>query len=222
MGSRLAAFVIWAALAASAVFWALRLLPRPAAPPAHAVLVPSSAALAGDLSRVLGADPDADSEPGDDEQPAPAADSRFRLIGVVAPRSSAPRAAGVALIAFDDKPPKAYRVGATVDGDLVLQSVHARGAVLGPRGQPPQVALELPALPPPSVGVPSGAVPGATPALRQPLQGRFGVQAPMRAPPPAAGVPPPAAGMPPAAVIPQSDDEDPPPAPAPAPRRPPV
>lgn len=218
MVSRLAAFVIWAALAASVVFWGLRLLARPAAPPAHAVLVPSSAALAGDLSRVLGADPSADDEPEDDGRAAaPAADARFRLVGVVAPRSSAPRAAGVALIAFDDKPPKAYRVGATVDGDLVLQSVHARGAALGPRGQPPQVALELPVLPPPSVGVPPGAMPGAAPALRQPLQGRFGVQAPLGAPPPAAVVPPPGAVMPP------SDDEDaPPPAPAPAPRRPPV
>jgi len=46
--------------------------------------------------------------------------------------------------------------------------VHARGASLGARGQPAQVVLELPALPPPSVGVPAGAgqplpVPGMPP-----------------------------------------------------------
>lgn len=217
MVSRLFAFVVWAALAASVVFWGVRLLSRPAPPPAHAALVSSADALKGDLSRVLGAGPAAEGEPeDDDESPAPVADARFRLVGVVAPRSSAPRAAGVALIAFDGKPAKAFRVGAPVDGELVLQSVHARGAALGPRGRPPQVTLELPALPPPSVGVPAGALPGAAPALRAPIPGRMGVQAPFT-------VPPPATAMPPAAVpSPDGDDEPSAPAPAPAPRRPPV
>jgi general secretion pathway protein C len=48
-------------------------------------------------------------------------------------------------------------VGTSVDGELMLLAVHARGASLGPRGQPPQLALELPALPPPSTGTLQGS-----------------------------------------------------------------
>jgi general secretion pathway protein C len=98
-------------------------------------------------------------------QPLP--DPRFRLIGVVAPRSAAARGEGVALIATEGKPPKAYRVGAAVDGELVLLAVHSRGASLGPRGQPAEVALDLPALPPPSTGTLPGAA-FASPVPRGP------------------------------------------------------
>ena len=89
--------------------------------------------------------------------PVAQADARFRLIGVVAPRAAAAAAEGLALIATDGKPAKAYRVGTAVDGEMVLLAVHARGASLGPRGQPAQVALELPALPPPATGTLPGA-----------------------------------------------------------------
>ena len=164
MVARLAAFVIWAAVAASAVYWGAKLLARPAPVPAHAVLAVAPAAIGGDLSRVLGADAPVPQR----ASAVPAADPRFRLIGVAAPRGKGPAAVGVALIATDGKVARAYRIGAVVDGDLVLQAVHARGASLGARGQPAQVVLELPALPPPSVGVPAGAgqplpVPGMPP-----------------------------------------------------------
>jgi general secretion pathway protein C len=153
MLSRLAAFVIWAAVAASIVFWAMRLWVKPTTVPAHATLVGMASGFDGNLSRLFGPDVD----PSDPAAPVAqaAADPRFRLIGVVAPRSAAANAEGLAVIVLDDKPPRAYRVGAAVDGDIVLQSVHARGASLGPRGQPAQVALELPALPPPATGVPA-------------------------------------------------------------------
>ncbi|MBK6593938.1 MAG: hypothetical protein IPG23_15055 [Burkholderiales bacterium] len=54
---------------------------------------------------------------------------------------------GAALIAVDGKPPKPFRVGASVDGNLVLQSVAARRATLaaGVDG-PAQMTLELPPL----------------------------------------------------------------------------
>ncbi len=174
MGARLAAFVIWAAVAATAVYWAAGLLARPAPIPAHASLIRSSSALAGDLGRVLGVEA---AQPA--QAAAAAADPRFRLVGVVAARGE--RAGGVALIATDDKPARAYRVGAAVDGELVLQAVHARGAELGAPGEAAQVALELPALPPPRTGVPgaAGAVP--PPAVARP-----------RAPARAAAPPPPA------------------------------
>lgn len=181
MLSRLSAFVIWAAVAASLVFWGLRLLGRSDPPPAQATLVSPAAALKGDVARVLGAEPVAATRA--EAGPEPVVDARFRLIGVVAPRSAAARDQGVALIAFDGKPPKAFRVGSTVDGEWVLQSVHARGASLGPRGQAAQLALELPALPPPSAGVPPGAGgaprPAAFPAVRPPRPGGALVEAPM-------------------------------------------
>jgi general secretion pathway protein C len=54
---------------------------------------------------------------------------------------------GAALISVDGKAAKPYRVGAMVDGNLVLQSVAARQAVLaaGADGSA-QVTLELPPL----------------------------------------------------------------------------
>lgn len=156
MLSRIAAFVIWAAVAASIVFWALRLWTQPIAAPAHATVVSTSSGFNGDLSRVFGTDPPS-TVPVGAAAPQPQADARYRLIGVVAPRAAAAKGEGLALIATEGKPPKAYRVGAPVDGELVLLAVHSRGASLGPRGHPAQVALELPALPPPNTGTLPGA-----------------------------------------------------------------
>jgi general secretion pathway protein C len=165
MLSRFAAFVIWAAVAASIVFWALRLGTRPLAVPAHTQLVSAASGVDADLSRLFGSDAPA-VPPSAAMAPAVQADARFRLVGVVAARTPAAAAEGLALIATDGKPAKAYRVGTAVDGEMVLLAVHARGASLGPRGQPAQVALELPALPPPA----SGTLPGAAapPALPRP------------------------------------------------------
>ncbi|MCU0919850.1 MAG: hypothetical protein MUF16_05870 [Burkholderiaceae bacterium] len=179
MLSRLAAFVIWAAVAASIVFWAMRLWVTPIAVPAHGTVASTSAGFNGDLGRVFGVDtpPTAVAQAA---APQVQADARFRLIGVVAPRAAAAHAEGLALIATEGRPPKAYRVGAAVDGELVLLGVHSRGASLGPRGQAAQVALELPALPPPTTGtlpgsafaVPTARAPAAMPAQRpqQPQQ----------------------------------------------------
>ena len=169
MVSRLAAFVIWAAVAASIVFWALRLWAQPIAVPAHATVVATAGGFKGDVGRVLGTDaPIAMAS----MAAAPVqADSRFRLIGVVAPRASSAQAEGLALIATDGKPAKAYRVGREVDGELVLLGVHARGASLGPRGQPAQIDLQLPALPPPTTGTmpgSAGIMPLPRPALPLP------------------------------------------------------
>ena len=151
MLARLCAFVIWALVAATAVFWGLRLVVAAPAAPAHAVPVGETAALRGDLSRLLGSAPVATRA----AVAAPEAASRFRLIGVMAPRAAAASAAegsGVALIAVDGKPPKAYAVGARLDGEVMLQSVSLRAAsiAMGP-GQAP-VLLELAPLAPPATG----------------------------------------------------------------------
>lgn len=150
MKVRLVAFVIWAAVAATAMFWILRLgVSSPSAPP-HTVAVGLAAAPRGDLTRVFGAAPVAVAGGPNAVVQTPQA-SRFKLLGVAAPRQGGD-SNGLALIAVDGKPARGYAVGAAVDGDLLLQSVEPRGAKLGARGAAAQVTLELPALPLPATG----------------------------------------------------------------------
>ena len=169
MLARLCAFVVWALVGATAVFWGLRLLVHAPATPAAAVAVGDAAAVRVDLTRLLGAAPVAVAAPA----AAAEASSRFRLLGIMAAKpSTAGRAHGVALIAVDGKLPKAYRVGSPLDGELVLQSVSLRSAAIGPARGGPTVTLELPALPTAATGtlpvalfapVPTGMAPGLMP-----------------------------------------------------------
>jgi general secretion pathway protein C len=166
MLARLSAFVIWAVVAATAVFWGLRLLVNAPTAPPHTVSLADAGAVRGDLTRLLGTTPAATAQAPVQAQPELA--SRFRLVGVMAPRPAAASAGslqGVALIAVDGKPAKAYAVGTRLDGDMVLQSVSLRGAAIGmPQGDA-AVRLELPALPPPATGTlpPIGAAAPAEP-----------------------------------------------------------
>lgn len=172
MGVRLASFVVWFAVAACGLFWGLRLMARPLAAPAHALAVQSAAGGGGaDVSRLLGVAAPPLAVAADAPVSAPA-DSRFKLLGVVAPRGTGGDA-GLALIAVDGKPPRAFGLGATVDTPLVVLAVQHRGVQLGPRGGPVQLRLELPALPPPQRGQPAqvaAAVPPPPLPLAQPLQ----------------------------------------------------
>ena len=165
MRVRLVAFVIWAAVAASAMFWLLRLGASSPMAPAHTVAVGAAAAPRGDLTRLFGAAPAAPAGGATAVAESPLS-SRFKLLGVAAPRQGGDRT-GLALIAVDGKPARSYAVGAAVDGELVLQSVHARGARLGTTGAEPQVTLELPALPAPATGSlpPVGGSAGSLPAM---------------------------------------------------------
>lgn len=175
MTARVTAFVVWAAVAASAVFWLLRLAASSPAAPAYTVTVAAAAAPRGDLARVLGAPPQSTNAAPLPSEPALAA--RFKLLGVAAPRQGGDQV-GLALIAVDGKPARGYQVGAPIDGALVLQSVHARGAALGAPGAPAQVTLELPPLP---AAATSARPPGAAPAPMVPVPA-----------PPIAAAPPPA------------------------------
>ena len=65
--------------------------------------------------------------------------SRMALQGVIASGSRA----GTALIAIDGKPAKAFRVGSRVDGDLLLQAVKPREALLAPQMSGPVSATLL-------------------------------------------------------------------------------
>lgn len=145
MVSRLTAFLVWAAVAASVAFWGLRLLAQPRTAPAQTLPVSLEQATRGDILRLF-------PSPMKSAALEPALLSRFRLVGVIAPRQ--PTASdGVALIAVDGKPPRAYHVGSHLDRDLVLQSVNQRGASIGPANGPSAGTLSAPTLPPPSTGV---------------------------------------------------------------------
>ncbi len=163
MSARWATFLVWALVAASAAAWGLKLfVTSPTAPPQVAVAGQSQLPR-GDITRVLGADapPPVDPSAGESLAGAPA-DARFQLLGVVAPRGSETARGGVALIAVDGKPAKAFRVGAIVDGDNVLQAIRARGADLGPMGGKVTVALNIPPPAPPATGtLPDARAPGA-------------------------------------------------------------
>ena len=184
MFARLSAFVIWSLVAAAVVFWVLRFGVSSPKAPAFAVPIDRAAPPRGDLARLFGAPPVIAVA----EEARPEAPSRFRLVGVMAPRSSTPEgsgAYGLALIAVDGKPPRAFAVGAKLDTDLVLQSVGLRTASLGSaQGGPRSVLLELPALPAPATG--TLPAPGA-PALAAPVP-----VVPQPRPAAPAAVPPPA------------------------------
>ena len=159
MFARLSAFVIWSLVAATLVFWALRLGVRSAPAPSYAVPAERSTPLRGDLARLFGAAPVLASA----NDARPEAPSRYRLLGVMAPRpnSGAAQDYGFALIAIDGKPARAYSVGASLDSGLVLQSVGLRTASLGSAtGGAQSVLLELPRLPAPATGI--LPIPGAT------------------------------------------------------------
>lgn len=153
--------MVWALAAASAVHWGLKLFVKAPAVPLHAKWAETGGAAQGDLTRLLGADPVAAPEAAP-VQAAP--DPRFQLIGVLSPPEAAAAREGLALIAIDGKPAKAYRVGATVDGDTVLQAVQARGATLGPRGGPALVSLNIAPPNPAATGTLPPATSGASPA----------------------------------------------------------
>jgi general secretion pathway protein C len=177
MSVRIAALLVWALAAASAVFWGLRAFSATKPIPPGAAAAPSATiATGGPLNKVLGMTlvaRAAEAEPVDE-------DSRFRLLGVVAPRSGS-AGGGVALISVGDEPAKPFRVGATIDGDAVLLAVAMRRAEIGPRGGPASVQLELPS---PDSGSAS-SMPATPPAAPQPST--------MQRPMPPSGLPQPGA-----------------------------
>ena len=132
--------LLWAAAAASAVAWALKLgnpgSAGPVAPSAYRAPAPADPVM---VARLLGQ--------AQGNAPATAAaplSSRFNLVGVVADKSHQ----GAALIAVDGRPAKPFRVGNAVDEGVILQSVQPRGAVLAATADgPPIVTLELPQQP---------------------------------------------------------------------------
>ena len=213
MPARMSAFAIWSLVAASLVFWGYRLWAAPTAAPAGVRFVSESLVTRGDLTRLLGA---AQVPAGVAQSPLAQA-SRFRLLGVLAPRQAdagaKPSHAGVALIAIDGKPARAYTVGSRLDGDMVLQSISLRSAAIGPAQG---AAVQVLQLPPPSApatgnlpravgdGEPARSIPAAAMAAQVPIQQPHQIQT---LPPAQAVVAPSAPPQPQATETPADGDE---------------
>lgn len=164
MTSRSTIFIGAAAVAIGSGIWLL--LPGIRSPAADPAASGSSVHLAALPDRGMTRQARIEPSPAEPSAvPAVSAD-RFKLVGVVSPRPASPStqaaaaAEGIALIAVDGKPAQAFRVGASVEGDVVVKEVSEFGAVLGPRGDGVAMSLRVS-----SPLVPSSAI---APALSTP------------------------------------------------------
>lgn len=157
------AFFVWGLLAFACVFWLQRMLASPLAAPASTLLASDRPSARVDLSRLLGLAPVATQEA------AAPAESRYRLVGLVAPKPglSGHEAEGVALLSIDGGAPRTVRVGALVDADVRLLALSGSSAWLAADGQP-SFQLQLA----PAAAPATGSLPIAAPAPGvQPGQG---------------------------------------------------
>ena len=154
MTARLTTLLIWAAVLAGAVAWGLPLFTQPTPVPAGAGLATPTAPQGASLARLLGQAPAAPLA----NAPMVVADSRFKLLGVVAPRSGS--SGGLALISVDGKPARAFGVGRELEPGLRLLTVGHRQVALGAGQGLPGITLQLPALADAQRGRP-GEAPGA-------------------------------------------------------------
>ena len=131
--TRIVTFAVSALAAASVAYWGVKGWGSAVTAPAATVAL-TAAPPVGALARALGGGKAAA------DVGAPAAISRYALLGVVASRGR-----DAALISIDGQEAKPVRVGHPVDDRLVLQSVTARRAVLASSlDAPAQVTLDLP------------------------------------------------------------------------------
>lgn len=122
----------------------------PQALPAETTLAQTPPLLQADLGRLAGGDGAAGPVAVGDQAAAPASDGRLVLMGVVSGAPAAqgvaavsPAGEGLALLSVDGKAPRAFAVGAVVDGERILQSVSQRRALVGLPGQAAQLELTL-------------------------------------------------------------------------------
>jgi general secretion pathway protein C len=168
-----------------AVYWALKFASGPVAPASAAVAAPSSVGAVDPLALAKGlgggSKPLVASSPVEAVAVPSLQASRFVLTGVVVQKAGSGQ--GVALIAVDGKPPRPYRVNATLADGVILHSVSAGKAMLATsKDAAPSLNLELPQL--------TSAVAGNVVAVRPAMP------APVIAASPAPMVPPVAAATP--------------------------
>ncbi|MDC8785464.1 hypothetical protein [Roseateles koreensis] len=167
MLARIMAFGVWGLLACSGGYWLIQLLAKPLPTPVQAVAVGEQGGPVADLTRLLGA-PEAAAV-----DVAPAIDSRFKLLGVVAPKNEQQSRAGegVALIAVDGVA-RTVRIGAVLDGDIRLIAVDKHSAKLGAAGV---VSIQL------QMAAPVSAATGALPPAQASLTNLGGAPLPVGA-----------------------------------------
>ena len=132
---------IWALVAGSALFWALRLGSGPQRPDAAVAGGPPPGGMMVDTPAVARARGAVDA-PAAAAAPAPDVVARLALRGIVTHGGR-----GAALIAIDGKPARPLRVGATLDGvegGWTVRSVTPRAVVLAADGR--EARLEMPPL----------------------------------------------------------------------------
>jgi general secretion pathway protein C len=161
MSSRWTGFFIWALVAASTAFWAIKIFAaaRPVPPGAQA---PQAVVANGPMERLFGAVV----VPTTPVPQAPPESSRFQLVGVIAPPAGSSQG-GYAVISLDNQPARTWRVGATVEGNTALLAVSKRGAEFGPPGGPTAFTLQLPEPAPAETGTLQPAVSQPDPAQLQ-------------------------------------------------------
>ena len=151
-GNRLAArlpwlttFLLWAAVAASAVFWVFRWTDPLSSSGSVAQREAEQRIDGVALARWLGA--------GAGAKTASPLQGRFNVLGVV----TDPQGVGAALIATEGRPARPYRVGAEVEPGLVVQKLQTRSVRLGatPTG-PVLLELEMAAPKPATAAPPAG------------------------------------------------------------------
>ena len=131
------AVLLWMAAGLSAGYWVLLAAGRSPLTPLSLAAPSALEVDTASVARVLGARPEAAQAP---VVPVATA-TQYSLSGVVA--TNAP--GGAALIAVNGQLPRPYRVGASLEGGLVLQAVTRRTARLGASGDgPTTVELSLP------------------------------------------------------------------------------
>ncbi len=188
--------LIWGAVLAGAVAWGLPLFTHSTPVPPGASLAAPAPPAGTSLVHLLGQPPAAPVEPA----PVVVADSRFRLLGVVAPRPG--QSLGLALISVDGKPARAVSVGRELEPGLRLLTVGHRQVELGAGAGAPQVTLTLPPLAEAQRGRPDD-LPGQPAAAGMPPGAVFqGVPGAMRVPPLQVPRPLPPMQMPPVQIPP--------------------
>ncbi|QCB48713.1 general secretion pathway protein C [Hydrogenophaga sp. PAMC20947] len=131
--------LLWLAAGLSMGYWVLQSVGRKQWEPVPALASSVPQADIATIARALGAAAVVAETPA-----APAAQTRYRLWGMVAQPA---RQGGAALIAVGDEPPRPVQVGDAVSDGLVLQSVAKGIARLGPSRQgPTTIELNLPAV----------------------------------------------------------------------------
>ena len=134
--------------------WGLPLFTSSTPVPPGASLATAAPPAGAGLVRLLGQPP---AEP-PETAPVVVADSRFRLLGVVAPRSAGGN--GLAVISVDGKPARAVGVGRELEAGLRVLSVGHRQVELGSGSGAPQITLSLPLLAEAQRGRPGDMPPG--------------------------------------------------------------